>query len=83
MNLIDNLLKDYKPPTEKQRKANKLKQLQSMMRQIPKRNNFAYQSAIERNKKNNEYKQYLLRVKAEISPTKQHEIIADYLNRKK
>jgi len=82
MNLIDNLLKDYKPPTEKQRKANKLKELQYIVKQMSKRSNFAYQSAIERNKKNNDYKQYLLRAKAELNPTKQHEIIVNYLKEK-
>ena len=82
MNLIDNLLKDYKPPTEKQRKANKLKELQYIVKQMSKRSNFAYQRAIERNKKNNDYKQYLLRAKAELNPTKQHEIIVNYLKEK-
>ena len=68
--------------TEKDIKLDKFKLIEKNIRNMSKQSSFAYKSAVERNKRKQEYVNYLTRAKAELNPIKQHEIIREYISKK-
>jgi 7,8-dihydro-6-hydroxymethylpterin-pyrophosphokinase len=82
INLKALLKKPIHKKTEKEIKLEKMRQVQKNLQNITKQTSYAYKSAVLRNKKKQEYMNYLTRAKAEVNPIKQHEIIRQYIEKK-
>jgi hypothetical protein len=82
INLKSLLKKPIHKKTEKEIKLEKMRQVQKNLQNITKQTSYAYKSAVLRNKKKQEYLNYLTRAKAEVNPSKQHEIIRQYIEKK-
>tara|TARA_B100001996_G_scaffold253142_1_gene196516 strand:+ start:277 stop:513 length:237 start_codon:yes stop_codon:yes gene_type:complete len=60
-------------------KRGKLDRLKQIITKSAKFSNPAYLNAIERNKKKSLYNQMILKLRAEIHPSKKEQIIAEYI----